>query len=74
VGLGGKPAARPAPNRVEMHPRGANLRVEVFDALNRLVCRLDVLAPKPESSGALLRMIVVRTSVFSCPGEGEKFR
>ncbi|MEO8017642.1 MAG: hypothetical protein ABI769_07500 [Pseudomonadota bacterium] len=75
--LGAAPArkaARAPRHRVEMAPRGANLRVKVLDDDGRLICRFEVLAPSPGSTRALIPLIVVKTSMFVCPGEGKEFQ
>jgi hypothetical protein len=55
-----------------MNPEGENLRVEIYDASGRCTCRFRVLAPTPGNGTVLIPRVIVKTSVFSCPGEGKR--
>jgi hypothetical protein len=59
----------PAPYRTELRSRGENLDMTLFDAAQRPICRLHLLAPETSGLGS---MMVVRTTVFSCPGDGQE--
>jgi hypothetical protein len=61
------------PYQLEMRPRAANLLMIFRGADNRLVCKLVVVTPDT-ASGAHSPMVVMRTSIPGCPGQGEPLR
>ncbi|HEV7606519.1 MAG TPA: hypothetical protein VGO61_04245 [Steroidobacteraceae bacterium] len=74
----GEPVARKAARakglRVEMLPHGANLRLEMFDSTNRRVCSMELIAPTDDDPHRLMPVMVIKTTVISCPGTGKGFR
>ena len=57
--------------RIDWRPRSHALRMTFQDSNGRRVCKLRVDAPGADSGTALAPMMVIRTTVFSCPGNGE---
>ena len=58
------------PYRLEMTQRAPNLQMESRSAAGKLICRILVIAPA-NSSDALIPQVELRTSLFTCPGEGK---
>jgi hypothetical protein len=61
------------PYRMQLAPRGVDLRMEFQDAAKKSVCALTVFAPMARKDVEVFPMIVIRTSVFSCPGDDGKW-
>jgi hypothetical protein len=61
------------PYRIEMIAVGRNLGMAFHRADGTVVCKLRVASPSDEVAAALAPAVRIRTTAFSCPGEG-KFR
>lgn len=61
------------PYRLELQPQAADLRMVLRDTADKLVCRLVIVAPPVESTRSLLPQVKIRTTVFTCPGEGKSW-
>jgi hypothetical protein len=59
------------PYRIEMIDVGRNLGMEFRRADGTVVCKLRVDSPSNEIAAALAPAVRIRTTAFSCPGEGE---
>jgi hypothetical protein len=59
----------PGPYRWRMRNVGRDLEMTLLDAGQRPVCRLKLFEP---TKGDLASSMVVRTTVFSCPGDGRE--
>lgn len=59
------------PYKVQLEQRDGNLRMVLRDAANKLVCRLEVVVPSFDSARSLLPQVRIRTTMFTCPGEGK---
>ena len=57
-----------APYRPRMTPRGAHLEMRFVGADDKEVCHLEVIAPSAGADKAMFPMIVIKTTVFACPG------
>lgn len=55
------------PFRTEMQPVGKDLRLRYFDTANNRLCSLRLRAPAPQVSRWAHPMIIIKTTVFSCP-------
>ena len=60
------------PYRTQMAARAAYLEMRFFDLAMKPVCSLKVLTPPPRSEEELFPMIVIKTSLLSCPGNGKR--
>jgi hypothetical protein len=60
-----------APYHTRLTPNGGHLRMEFIDAAQKTVCTLEVLSPPARADKAVFPMVVIKTSVFSCPGDGQ---
>jgi hypothetical protein len=58
------------PYRTQLNPREAYLEMRFFDLAKKPLCSLKVLTPPPRSVEDVFPMVVIRTSVFSCRGDG----
>jgi len=58
------------PYRLRLSPRNEDLQMELRDGAGTLVCRLFISVPA-ESAHALVPRVELRTTLFTCPGEGE---
>jgi hypothetical protein len=54
------------PLRTEMYDEGGDLRLRYTDPAGARLCSLRLRAPASGSESALIPMLVIRTSVFSC--------
>ena len=61
------------PYRLDLQPRAGDLRMVLRDAADKLVCRLVIIAPPVESTRSLLPQVRIKTTVFTCPGEGKSW-
>jgi hypothetical protein len=59
------------PYRIEMIAVGRNLGMSFHRADGIVVCKLSVASPSNEVAAALAPAVKIRTTAFSCPGEGE---
>jgi hypothetical protein len=57
-----------APFRPSMTPRGEHLEMRFTGVDHKEVCHLKVIAPPAGADKAMFPMIVIKTSVFTCPG------
>ena len=58
------------PYRTQIIPRGPYLEMRFFDLAKKRVCSLKVLTPPVRSEADVFPMIVIKTSVLSCRGNG----
>ena len=58
------------PYRLELRPQMNDMKIELRDRKGGLVCRLAVIVPV-DSAEALLPQVQLRTTLFTCPGEGK---
>ena len=56
------------PYSMQIAASHAHLQMQFFNSAKEPICRLRVLAPPADADAAVFPMIVVKTSVFSCPG------
>ena len=59
------------PYRIEMQPEGRHLRMRFYDSAHSETCSLRLLAPSGGTGMNNFPMIVIKTTVFACPG-GER--
>jgi len=59
------------PYRIDMVAVGRNLGMAFRRADGFVVCKLRVVSPSNEVAAALAPAVRIRTTAFSCPGEGE---
>jgi hypothetical protein len=59
------------PYRIEMIVVGRNLGMAFRRSDGFVVCKLRVASPSNEVAAALAPAVKIRTTAFSCPGEGE---
>ena len=62
-------ATGPGPYLRKMRIVGEDLEMTLLDAGQRPVCRMKLSEP---TKGGLASLMVVRTTVFSCPGDGQE--
>jgi len=60
------------PYTVEMRPLGHDLEMEFRDGSGHRICRLRVIAPRAPAGTDLAPLSIIRTGLFSCPGEPGK--
>jgi hypothetical protein len=56
-----------SPYRMEMLPLGNDLQIRYFEG-DQPVCRLRLIAPRPEPDPEVFPMIIIKSTLFSCPG------
>jgi hypothetical protein len=62
------------PYRTVLMPTGADLRMRYVDSSGESVCTLRIHAPAADADTTVFPMITIRTTVFSCPGDGQDWR
>lgn len=60
------------PYRTQITPQVTYLEMRFFDLDTKPVCDLRVLIPKPRDKKDLFPMVVIKTRLFSCRGNGER--
>lgn len=60
------------PYRINLRSRAGDMKFELRTPAGKLVCRLVVVVP-PDSAQALLPPVRLRTTLFTCPGEGKSW-
>jgi len=58
------------PYQFGLRTRGNDAQVELRDPRGKLVCRLVIVVPV-DSALALIPQVELRTTLFTCPGEGK---
>jgi hypothetical protein len=60
------------PYRINLRSRAADMQIELRTPTGKLVCRLVVVVPA-DSAQALIPQVRLRTTLFTCPGEGKSW-
>jgi len=60
------------PYRINLRARAGDMQIELRGPKGKLVCRLMVVVP-PDSAQALIPQVRLRTTLFTCPGEGKSW-
>jgi hypothetical protein len=58
------------PYQLELQSRAENLQMVIRDPSGKLICQLVVVAPRG-AKDSLNPLVVLKTTLFSCPGEGK---